>query len=171
MAQNEVKARIRAAQVPRPVLAFLVQQWVKFLLIVHAKAGDPNTWRNALATMDLLIWSVQAKHTSEERRKLASEVPVLLKRLAAGLRTAGVEDAIRALFADLMKIHMKALGEGGEGEVAAAHGANAEHHAAKPDAAPTGNPCQHPEAVQPIPATAGKPLAPAGNPCQHPGRG
>ena len=134
---------------------------------VSTKPGedsDPsNAWRNALATMDLLIWSVQTKHTSEERRKLASEVPVLLKRLAAGLRMAGVEDAIRArFFADLMKIHMKALGEGGEGEVAAAHGASAEHHPAKPDAAPAEKPMAAPkEAVQPIPATAGKPLAPA----------
>jgi len=164
MAQNEVKARIRANEMPRPVLAFLVQQWVKFLLIVHAKAGDlSNAWKNSLATMDLLIWSVQAKHTSEERRKLATELPVLLKRLAAGLRMAGVEDAIRArFFADLMKIHMRALGEGGEGEVAAAHDASAEHYPAKPDAAPAEKPVPAPkEAVQPIPATAGKPLAPA----------
>ncbi len=171
MAQNEVKARIRTGEMPRPVLAFLVQQWVKFLLIVHAKAGDlSNAWKNSLATMDLLIWSVQAKHTSEERRELASEVPVLLKRLAAGLRTAGVEDAIRArFFADLMKIHMKAMGEGGEGEVAAAHGASAEHHPAKPDAAPAEKPVPPPkEADQPIPATAGKPLAPAGKPVPAP---
>jgi len=171
MAQNEVKARIRASEMPRPVLAFLVQQWVKFLLIVHAKRGHlSNTWRNSLATMDLLIWSVQAKHTSEERRKLATELPVLLKRLAAGLRMTGVEDAIRArFFADLMKIHMRALGEGGEGEVAAAHDASAEHYPAKPDAAPAEKPVPAPkEAVQPIPATAGKPLAPVAKPVTAP---
>jgi hypothetical protein len=167
MAQNEVKARIRAGELPRPVLAFLVQQWVKFLLMVHAKRGHlSNAWKNSLATMDLLIWSVQAKHTSEERRKLATELPVLLKRLAAGLRMAGVEDAIRArFFADLMKIHMRALGEGGEGKFAAAHDAGAENNPAKPDAAPAEKPVPAPkEAVQPIPATAGKPLAPAEKP-------
>jgi len=187
MAEFEVKARVQAGKLPRPVRDFLVHQWVKSLLIVHVRRGQhSDAWKNSLATMDLLIWSVEAKHTSEERRKQATVVPELLKRLAAGLKIAGVEDAIRErFFSDLNKLHTEAMSMGGEGEVAAAHDASAEKHSAKPDAAPAKKPDAAPakkpdaaparkpdaaparkpvpepkETVQPIPATAGKARAP-----------
>jgi hypothetical protein len=187
MAEFEVKARVQAGKLPRPVIEFLVHQWVKSLLIVHVKRGQhSDAWKNSLATMDSLIWSVETKHTSEERHKLATVVPELLKRLAAGLKIGGVEDAIRErFFADLNKLHTEAIGIGGEGEVAAAHDASAENHSAKPDAAPAPKPDAAPapkpdaapapkpdaapvrrpvpepkETVQPIAATAGKAAAP-----------
>ncbi|MBI3529635.1 MAG: DUF1631 domain-containing protein [Betaproteobacteria bacterium] len=167
MAQFEVKARIQAGEMPRPVIEFLVQQWVKLLLVVHVKRGQhSHAWKNSLATMDLLIWSVQAKHTPEERSKMATEVPGLLKRLAAGLKIAGVEDAVCArFFSDLNNLHAGAMSMGGEGEVAAAQDASVENIPAKPDAAPAGKPVPVPKkAVQPIPETAGKPRAPAAAP-------
>lgn len=171
MAQFEVKARVQAGKLPRPVHEFLIQQWVKSLLIVHGKRGQhSDAWKNSLATMDLLIWSVEAKHTPEERRKLATVVPELLKRLAAGLKIAGVEDAIRErFFSDLNKLHTEATSMGEGGKAAAGHDASAANHSAKPDAAPATKsdaaPARKPvpapkETVQPIPATAGKALAP-----------
>ena len=70
MAEYEVKVRVQAGELPRPVREFLVHQWVKPLLIVHVRRGQHSeAWKNSLATMDLLIWSVEAKHTSEERQK------------------------------------------------------------------------------------------------------
>src|SRR5258706_8461152 len=92
MAEFEVKARVQAGNLPRPVIEFLVHQWVKPLLIVHVRRGQhSDAWKNSLATMDLLVWSVEAKHTPEERSKLATVVPDLLKRLTAGLKIADVE--------------------------------------------------------------------------------
>ena len=40
MAEFEVKARVEAGNLPRPVIAFLVHQWVKPLLIVHVRRGQ-----------------------------------------------------------------------------------------------------------------------------------
>ncbi len=157
MAEFEVKARVEAGNLPRPVIAFLVHQWVKPLLIVHVRRGQhSDAWKNSLATMDLLIWSVEAKRTSEERSKLSTVVPDLLKRLAAGLRIAGVEDAIRErFFSELKDLHAEAMSMGGEGEVAAAPEASGEIGAATPDIVFAGRPVpEHEETVQPIPGAA-----------------
>jgi uncharacterized protein DUF1631 len=138
MAEFEVKTRVEVGKLPRPVIEFLVHQWVKPLLILHVRRGQhSDAWKNSLATMDLLIWSVQAKHTSEERSKLATVAPDLFRRLTAGLKIADVEDAIRErFFSDLKKLHAEALSLGGKPEVAGAHDASAEKHAATAVATP-----------------------------------
>ena len=111
-AQAEIKIRMRDRKVPRPVIEFLVQQWIKLLLVVQVKDGEESdAWKNALETMDLLISSVEPKETQEERRKLVTMVPDLLKRLRDGLNVAGVEDAVRlGFFAELRKLHSEVIG-------------------------------------------------------------
>src|SRR5579859_3036226 len=72
VAQAEIKARVRISNIPGPVLEFLIEHWVQVLLIVHVVDGEgSDAWKNALETMDLLIWSAEPKHTIEERRELA----------------------------------------------------------------------------------------------------
>ena len=94
-----------------PVLEFLVHHWLRYLLLVHAKLGvDSAEWKDALAVMDELIWSLEARSTPEDRRKLAALVPGLLKRLAAGLQALGAEESVRSiLFGELMRIHTEIL--------------------------------------------------------------
>ncbi|HWH47973.1 MAG TPA: DUF1631 family protein, partial [Burkholderiales bacterium] len=92
MAEYEVKTRVETGKLPRPVREFLMHQWVKPLLIVHVRRGQhSDAWKNSLATMDLLTWSVEEKSTPEERGKLAAAIPDLLKRLAAGLKIADID--------------------------------------------------------------------------------
>ncbi|HEX7953123.1 MAG TPA: DUF1631 family protein, partial [Burkholderiales bacterium] len=112
VAQAEIKMRARVSEVPREVMEFLAQQWVQLLLIVHVTEGeDSEAWKTALETMDLLIWSVEPKDSAEERRDLVAVVPELLKGVAAGLRAASVDDAVRnSFFAELRKLHDKVLG-------------------------------------------------------------
>ncbi|HKB83020.1 MAG TPA: DUF1631 family protein [Burkholderiales bacterium] len=113
VAQAEIKVRIRDRAVPRPVVEFLVQQWIKLLLVIQVTDGeDSDAWRNALETMDLLISSVEPKDTQDERRKAVTLVPVLLKRLTDGLKTAGVEDSARlGFFAEMRKLHSELIGK------------------------------------------------------------
>ena len=113
VAQAEIKVRIRDREVPRPVTEFLVQQWIKLLLVLHVKDGeDSDAWKNALETINLLILSVEPVDTSEERRTLVKMVPDLLKRLTEGLKTAGVEDAVRlGFFAEIRKLHSEIMGK------------------------------------------------------------
>ena len=110
-AQEEVRVRVQANPLPGAVLEFLIEQWLKLLILIHVRRGTTSdAWKNAIETMDQLIWSVQPKDSSEERRKLAAAVPPLLKRVAAGLKAAEVEDDIRGrFFGELMKLHTKYL--------------------------------------------------------------
>ncbi len=111
VAQAEISTRVQANPLPGSVLEFLIEQWLKLMLIVHVKVGPTSgAWKNALEAMDQLIWSVQPKDTPEERRKLATVVPALLKRIGAGLEVAGIEHDVRELFFDeLMKTHTRIM--------------------------------------------------------------
>ena len=111
IAQDEIKHRAGTQQMPQAVLKFLTAHWVKLLLVAYAKHGkDSDAWKSALETMDLLIWSVNSKQALEERRKLASLLPGLLKRLSAGMQMIGVENDTRTrFFAKLMKCHTKVM--------------------------------------------------------------
>ena len=111
VAELEVRKRAETTRIPRLVLKFLVEHWVKLLLLAHARHGkDSDAWKSALETMDLLIWSVTHKKSVEERRRLATMLPGLLKRLHAGLRALGTEESARTQFLSrLMRLHTKVI--------------------------------------------------------------
>jgi hypothetical protein len=110
-AEEAIKARYAEGKTQKPVLDFLVTHWVKHLLITHLQAGaDSDAWKSAVDTMDLLIWSVKPKTDPVERKKLATSVPTILKKITAGCNAAGVDDAARtAFFAQLMNMHTAVL--------------------------------------------------------------
>jgi hypothetical protein len=105
-AQEEIRSRLRDRHPAAAVRDFLVQQWIKVLLVVHAQSGRESApFKEALATMDTLLWSVEPKPKVEEQRKLASSIPALLRALTTGLKNVGVEDAVRTTFySELMKL-------------------------------------------------------------------
>ncbi len=110
-AEDEVKARVQSHNMPGPVLEFIVEQWRRLLLLVHAKYGRSGAeWKDAVETMDELVWSVEPKTSVEDRRKLAAMVPRLVKRLVKGMQALGAEAGVRERFlAELMKIHTEPL--------------------------------------------------------------
>ena len=110
-AEDEVKVRVQAHQMPGVVLEFLVQEWLRVLLMLHAKHGRASSeWKDGVEAMDLMIWSIEPVKTPEERRKLAATVPGLVKRLVAGMTAIGTPATVREqLFAELMKHHTAAL--------------------------------------------------------------
>jgi hypothetical protein len=111
LAQREILQRARSGSIPRVVLRFLTDQWVKVMLVAHAKHGNESeAWNKAVATMDLLIWSVRAKRSPADRRTLAAVLPGLLRRLDTGMRKLGIEDDDRRrFFIKLMRCHTKAM--------------------------------------------------------------
>jgi hypothetical protein len=117
VAQNEIRARLKgkvsSGRVPRFVVNFLVQHWIKFLLLVHVKRGkDSDAWRSSMEVMDQLIWSVEPKDSLEEKRKLGAAVPPMLKKMTAGLKGAGIDKNATAGFLDeLMKRHTEIASE------------------------------------------------------------
>jgi hypothetical protein len=110
-AEDEVKIRVQAHTLPGPVLEFIIEHWLRFLLLVHAKSGRASAeWKDAVEAMDQLVWSVEPKNTTDERRKLAAMVPALVRRLVGGLNALGAEVAVRErFFAELMKYHTQGM--------------------------------------------------------------
>jgi hypothetical protein len=110
-AEDEVKVRVQAHRLPGAVLEFLVEHWLRYLLLVHAKFGRNGAeWKDAVETMDQLIWSVEPKEKPEDRRKLAASVPGLVKRITAGLQAIEAAKEVRErFFGELMKIHTQYL--------------------------------------------------------------
>ncbi len=109
-AEDEVKVRVQAHQLPGVVLEFLVEQWLRFLLLMHATHGRGAEWKEAIEVMDLMIWTLEPVKTPEDRRKLAAAVPGLVKHLVAGMTAVGTDAQVRErLFGELMKHHTEAL--------------------------------------------------------------
>ena len=148
LAREEIQARLRASRLPKTVQKFLAQHWMKLLLITYAKRGkDSDAWKSALETMDQLIWSLGSKPTREERRKLASLLPGLLKRIAAGMQIVGANEPARKSFlADLMKLHTKVMG------APVAHSAPVEESVTRPSVAAQAKVAEPKSAPAPSPA-------------------
>jgi len=110
-AEDEVKVRVQTHKIPGPVLEFLVEHWLRLLLLAHVKAGRNGAeWKDAIEAMDQLIWSVEPMRTPDDRRKLAATVPGLVRHLIAGFNTLGTEAPARErFFGELMKYHTDAL--------------------------------------------------------------
>jgi len=110
-AQAAVASRLQAASLPGPVLEFIIEQWIKLMMLIHVRRGPASEpWNRSLEVMDQLIWSVQPKDGAEERRKLATTVPVLLKSISAGLQAASIQDEVREqFFTTLMRFHTDIL--------------------------------------------------------------
>src|SRR5262245_32889176 len=99
---------------PQLILKFLADEWVKLLLLTHARHGKGSeAWKSGLETMDLLIWSVKQKQSTEERRRLAALLPGLLKRVNAGLQAIATEaEQRKQFFTRLMRLHTKVISTG-----------------------------------------------------------
>lgn len=113
-AQNELRTRIAGHQLPKAVLRFLSTDWMKLLILAYAKGGrESRAWHSLLETLDILVWSLTPKYTVDERKRLVSLLPGLLKRLAKGMEVVGTDSFMRERFnAVLMRCHSRTIAGG-----------------------------------------------------------
>ena len=111
VARSEIEKRLETHTVPNFLGAFLRDKWIGTLVQLHLQGGEEGeAWSSALATLDDLVWSVQPKRTSEDRKKLVAMLPNLLKRLHGGLQNVGWEAAERESFmSNLVEAHAAAV--------------------------------------------------------------
>jgi hypothetical protein len=107
---KELESRTHAIDLPALVANFLNRHWRSVLSDVFVRTGDASPqWSEAIGTMDELIWSVQSKEGAEERNRLLTALPDLLKRLRRGLDTVDLQEAWDPFFDRLIRLHMRAL--------------------------------------------------------------
>ncbi|MDZ3993713.1 DUF1631 domain-containing protein [Pseudomonas sp. Teo4] len=111
--QQALNQRLRGRVLPQVVVQMLVQSWSQVMLLAWLKQGEQSpAWRNALATLDQLLASIEPHREPQACQRLLQQVPGLLKALRDGL--AGVVQdsaATREFFLALERLHLRACTE------------------------------------------------------------
>ncbi len=89
---EEIQARVGAQDSLDFVREFISNHWKNLLFLICAREGkESDLWKQAVATMDELIWSVKPKTTREERQQLVALQPKLLNRLREGMERLSLQ--------------------------------------------------------------------------------
>ncbi len=111
VARAEIERRIETYPIPNFLAVFLREHWQKTLESVYLSDGEESeSWGQAVATLEDLVWSVQPKKSNEDRRHLVALLPSLLKRMSAGMHGRAWVPADRERFmANLVEAHAAAV--------------------------------------------------------------
>jgi hypothetical protein len=86
VSKAEIERRIESYPIPNFLATFLRAKWFDALERGYLEHGEESeSWGQAVATMEDLVWSVQPKKTNEDRKHLVALLPSLLKRMSAGM--------------------------------------------------------------------------------------
>ncbi|HET9650944.1 MAG TPA: DUF1631 family protein, partial [Usitatibacter sp.] len=115
VAEEEIARRLSARQwVPQAVRTMLERHWSRALGDVHATEGEGSpAWQGFMLTVDDLLWSVEPKTTPEDRKRLVTMLPAMLRHLHDGLNRARAPEVERsAFFGELVDCHAAAVKAG-----------------------------------------------------------
>lgn len=109
--EQELNTRLLGKTLPEVVVQLLQDAWSKVLLLSYLKSGDDSSeWRDNLATMDDLIWSIEPHDAAEARLKLLQVVPSLLRQLRTGFSNAAIDPFVAShFFSRLEALHVQAF--------------------------------------------------------------
>jgi len=115
---EEIEPRINDEQNLDFIRDFVTTHWKNLLFITCARQGkDSPAWKQTIATMDDLIWSVKPKYTREDRHKLVTMQPSLLTRLREGMERLSIPSSERDEFiARLVHAHGRTAVNAAEGK-------------------------------------------------------
>jgi hypothetical protein len=115
VAEEEVERRLEGnAWAAPPVREMLRETWVRALASVQASEGEGTpSWKALVATMDDLLWSIEPKALPDDRKRLVTMLPGMLKNLHVGLERGRLEPARRDQFlGELVDCHAAAVKSG-----------------------------------------------------------
>jgi len=121
LADEEVARRLAVrAWVAPPVREMIEETWARALARVQRSEGEgSNTWQALLTTMDDLLWSVEPKATPDDRKRLITMLPGMIKDLQDGMERGELAEERRNAFLGLLvDCHAMAVKAGLRGIVA-----------------------------------------------------
>ncbi len=104
MAVDEaVKSRLEASDTREFVAQFVRDYWRQLLIVTHVEQGTHSAqWREQLAVIDDLVWSVQPKTTPNDKRELTTRLPRLIKSLRQGMQELALEPSVCSKFMTML---------------------------------------------------------------------
>jgi Protein of unknown function (DUF1631) len=114
VADDQVKRRTGHQALAPLIAEFLDKMWRSVLTDIYILHGEQSErWVRAIESMDDLIWSVSPKIGTDERLRLVSLLPDLLKRLRGGLDDLEMSEQDKdAFFSKLVFLHAQAVRAG-----------------------------------------------------------
>jgi len=111
VAKSEIERRIESYPIPKFLAAFMRKEWQGALEHQYLTEGeDSESWGQAVATLEDLVWSVQPKKTSEDRKHLVALLPSLLKRMSSAVHAVEWPTDERERFmSNLVEAHAAAV--------------------------------------------------------------
>ncbi len=97
---------------PPPVIRNFIEQTGSQLLQANwLEHGEQSSaWQESLTLIEDLLWTIQPKADSDERKTLARRLPDILKRLRAGMQRVGLSPEAESAFLDAcFELQTKAL--------------------------------------------------------------
>jgi hypothetical protein len=93
------------------VVEFLLKEWRRYLALIHQESGEGSeTWRDAVAAMDQLLWSVMPKANADEWASVSQALAGLVATLKAGMNEINTQQDVRdAFLALLSEAHLASL--------------------------------------------------------------
>src|SRR5260221_4710419 len=115
VAEEEVHRRLESrAWVPPAVREMLLETWVRALARVQRSEGEGSApWQSLLRGMEDLLWSVEPKVTPEDRKRLITMLPGMLRTLHDGLERGELtQERSNAFLGTLVDCHAMAVKAG-----------------------------------------------------------
>jgi hypothetical protein len=111
VARSEIERRLKDNAAPNFLATFLRDKWQGALAQLYLRDGEESEgWTSALGTLDDLVWSVQPKRATDDRKKLVAMLRNLLRRLHGGLHNVSWEPGEREQFmSNLVAAHAAAV--------------------------------------------------------------
>jgi Protein of unknown function (DUF1631) len=111
VARSEIDRRLKQHTAPNFLATFLREKWQNTLVQLYLQDGEESeAWSSALSTLDDLVWSVQPKRATDDRKKLVAMLRNLLRRLHGGLHNVAWEPGEREQFmSNLVAAHAAAV--------------------------------------------------------------
>ena len=111
VSRAEIERRLREHAAPNFLASFLRDKWQNTLAQMYLRDGEESeAWTSALSTLDDLVWSVQPKRATDDRKKLVAMLRNLLRRLHGGLHNVEWEPGEREQFmSNLVAAHAAAV--------------------------------------------------------------
>lgn len=109
--EDTVNEILKNKHLPEAIVDLINGPWKRVMLNTYLNNGqDSDTWKNQVRFIDVLEWSIQPKHESLDRQKLANIIGQLVLTLRNGLQVIEVSDEeIQDIMSQLEPFHMASI--------------------------------------------------------------